>query len=124
MRILLGLTLATTLAACGGGGTNEATDAGSNPALPAGNRVAALPEGARDAVFIRAIRDAGFDCQHVDSSVSVAPVRGLPAWRATCRGGGRWTILIAPEGTAQVIEGSAVEGRNGTAPSGKAARTE
>ena len=40
----------------------------------------AMPEGQRDAVFIRAIRDARLDCQHVESSAAAPPYQGRPVW--------------------------------------------
>ena len=109
LRVFLIATLAT--AACSGGGQNQATPV-ANATAPATNQVAALSEGQRNAVFIRAIRDAGFDCQHVERSVAAGTVQNLPAWRATCQGGGAWTIVVTPDGTAQIAP------QSGTQPTG------
>jgi hypothetical protein len=115
--------LVLTLAACGGGGQNQAAPpahaagAANTIAEPAGNQVAALSEGQRNAVFIRAIRDAGLDCQHVDSAVAVDAGLNLPTWRATCQGGGEYMITIDPSGTALVQSANrAPAGANAVAP--------
>jgi hypothetical protein len=101
--VIAALTLAT--AACGGGGQNQAA-AVANGAEPAGNQVASLSEGQRNAVFIRAIRDAGLDCQHVERSVPAGTAQNLPVWRATCQGGSDYMIAIGADGTAQIQSGS------------------
>ena len=111
-------------AACSGGQDASSPNAASAPES-AGNRVAALSAGQRNAVFIRAIRDAGLECQHVEQAVPVGIAQNMPAWRATCQGGGEWTILIGPDGTAQILpEGTTTAGgqpagntaTNGSAP--------
>lgn len=103
------LPLPLSLSACGGGGANQAASAGNAPE-PVGNQVAQLSEGARNAVFIRALLDAGQQCQHVERSVSAGRYQGQPVWRATCRGGGEWTIVIGADGTAQVLpEGATID---------------
>lgn len=83
--------------------TGPRSNVSSDAAPSAGNQVAALAEGQRNAVFIRAIRDAGQDCQHVQSSQPAGRYREMPVWRATCRGGSHWTIVIADNGTAQIL---------------------
>jgi hypothetical protein len=121
MRITVSAALALVTAACGGGGQNQAAPAANaaNAVEPAGNQVAALSEGQRNAVFIRAIRDAGLDCQHVDSAVSVDAGFNLPTWRATCQGGGEYMITIGPDGSAQVQSAnSATGGNQAAAPAG------
>lgn len=108
MRASLIATLALAAAACSGGNQNQAAPAANAPA-PATNQVAQLSEGQRNAVFIRALRDAGFDCQHVERSVPAGTVQNLPAWRATCQGGGEWTIVVAPDGTAEIVPQSGTQ---------------
>lgn len=113
MRASLTAILAMSAAACSGGGqAPNATTA--NAAEPAGNQVAALSQGQRDAVFIRAIRDARLECQHVQGSVRVGDYRGLPVWRARCQGGGEWLIVVANDGTAQILD--AAEAQSVTPP--------
>jgi hypothetical protein len=101
MRNSLIAVLALSAAGCGGsqaphGGAADRTE-------PSGNRVAALFEGQRDAVFIRAIRDARLVCQRVQGSVPAGEYRGMPIWRARCQGGGEWIIVVANDGTAQIL---------------------
>ena len=78
------------------------------------NAIAALPEGQRNGVFVRAIQDAGEECQHVESSEPAGEHQGFPVWNATCLGGGTWTIVIMNNGTAQVLNDAeaALAGRN------------
>jgi hypothetical protein len=109
--LLAGLTL--SVAACGG--VNQASNGtATNAAEPAGNQVAALSEEQRDAVFIRAIRDARLECQHVQGSMRVGEYRGMPVWRARCQGGGEWIIVVANDGTAQIL--NPAEARSVTPP--------
>jgi hypothetical protein len=99
------------LAACDRGGSQA-----QQPPQPAADaqrdtqaRLAAMPEGERNAVFIRAIRDADFECQHVDSSSYQGESAGSPTWVATCDKASNWVILIGNNGAAQVIKGSDIE---------------
>ena len=85
-------------------GTPEATT--NNIEVPAGDyqaKLEAMPEGQRNAVFIRAIRDAGLDCQHVASSTGAGEINGAPAWTVACDNDVRWTVAIGGDGVAQVI---------------------
>ena len=104
MRTLVIALFAVVTAACSGSGHNQA-GATANAPVPAGQQVAALSEGQRNAVFIRAIRDAGLDCQHVQRSVQAGSAQGMPIWRATCRGGADYMIAIGADGTAQILPG-------------------
>lgn len=102
MRIpILASTL--LLAACGGAPTNTATPVPEGPSAFQ-NQVAALSDGERNLVFIRAIRDSGKDCQGVTGSerkdVAASPD---PLWIATCQGGATYGVLIGRDGTAQVV---------------------
>lgn len=115
MRISLIAILALSAAACSRG--SQAPNASAaNVAEPAGNQVAALSEGQRDAVFIRAIRDARLECQRVQGSTRAGEYRGMPVWRARCQGGGEWIIVIANDGTAQILNPG--EARSVTPPIG------
>jgi hypothetical protein len=67
-------------------------------------RIAAMPAGERNAVFIRAIRDARFDCQGVTDSSQLPEIDGRPAWQARCGDGGEWVIVIGRDGIAQVSQ--------------------
>lgn len=66
-------------------------------------RLEAMPAGQRDAVFLRAIRDAGRDCQNVKGSAPAGTINGAPAWTAACENGLQWTIAIGRDGIAQVM---------------------
>jgi hypothetical protein len=106
------LALVAVLAACGDTGSQsganaQATGAAAN-AQQAGpddvqNRVAAMPEAQRNGVFIRAIRDARQDCQHVESSRRAGENGGFPVWTATCDGGRTFSIVIMNDGSAAVL---------------------
>lgn len=95
--------LALPLAACEQGAP-EADD--RDITVPEGDyaqRIGEMDEGARNAVFLRAIRDAGRECQQVQTSSGQGQVNGAPAWTATCDDGSQWTIIIGADGVAQVI---------------------
>ena len=102
VTMLAAAALALPLAACESG-EPEADDA--NIQVAEGDdaqEIATMAEGARNATFLRAIRDAGRDCQSVDSSAAAGEVGGAPAWTATCDNGVPWTIIIGANGTATV----------------------
>ncbi|WNO54782.1 hypothetical protein [Stakelama saccharophila] len=61
--------------------------------------VAELPDPARNAVMIRAILDAGMNCEEVTKSVRDEQGN----WEATCSDGATHVIAIQPDGTAKVI---------------------
>jgi hypothetical protein len=107
-------TLTMLLAGCGGNSADQRSGNGAAE-MPAAvtqgedaARLEAMPEGERNAVFIRAIRDAHFECQHVEKSASAGTINGAPAWTATCDNGKLWTIIIAKGGNAQVVNGAVV----------------
>jgi len=66
-------------------------------------RLEALSEAQRNGVFMRAVRDAGQECQHVERSERAGDHNGLPLWRAWCEGETSYTIVITRSGTAQVL---------------------
>lgn len=66
-------------------------------------RLEAMPEGQRNAVFIRALRDAGRDCQGVVSSAYQGPLQNRPTWTARCDDGVGWVIIIGKDGIAEVV---------------------
>lgn len=117
-------TIAATgllLAACQG--SPPATDQ-PQAGNPFEERLRAMAEGERNAVFIRAIRDSRQECQHVESAAPGEPVRGTPTWRALCERGLSYTIAILPSGTAQVVNNAEARlaGDNQAAPSTNGAR--
>lgn len=106
MKINLSIVLLAALTAACNGPSEPATN--QTTAAATGNSVAALAEGQRNAVFIRAIRDAGLDCQHVEGSRAAGSYRGMPVWNVTCQGHSHWTIVIGPNGTAQILNADEV----------------
>ena len=70
--------------------------------------VAKLSESQLQAVLLRAIRDAGLDCQGVTATQARGYQNGLLTWRATCTDGSEHIVGIAENGIAQVV--SAVGG--------------
>lgn len=63
----------------------------------------ALTPGQRNGVFIRAIRDSGFDCQGVVESHRQADgMHGEPGYQAKCTDGTNYSILLDAGGTAHV----------------------
>ncbi len=121
MTILVAaLAAATTLSACqptpdrNAAQAANAADNGSDNALDnnsddsadnvsnATAAVEALPEVQRNAVFLRAISDAGLPCQGVTKSERLADTAGKPTWRAECNDGTAHLIDVSPDGTAVV----------------------
>ena len=118
------LGLALALAGCGDDAAPPpANDAASNDSVDVAEQLAALPEGQRNGVFIRAIRDAGEECQHVIASSRAGEYQGRPVWSAQCDGGSSWTIVVTRDGTAQMINDAEARlvGVNQVAPGNAAA---
>lgn len=108
-KTYLGITAALALAACGGGGQQATNDAAANNvaenATDATNyqaEVMALPPAQQNGVFLRAVRDAGFNCQEVTQAERFDPVQGNPAWRVTCDNRTPHLISITRDGTAKI----------------------
>lgn len=78
----------------------QAPDQG-NGATNSAAEVAALPVGQRNAVLLRAIRDAGLPCQGVSRS-AVAGTASKPTWRAECNDGTAHLVEVRPDGVAVV----------------------
>ena len=99
---------ALLLSACGGGeqAANEAAaNAAAANAADATNyqeAVLALTPAARDGVFLRAVRDAGLDCQQVTQTERRDPINGNPTWRIYC-GKTPHIISLSRDGTAKII---------------------
>ena len=119
--LIAGLALA--LAGCGGETAREANRADADESVDVANQLAALSDGQRNAVFIRAIRDSGEDCQQVESSVRAGEYQGRPVWSAQCAGGASWTIVVTRDGTAQLINDAEARlvGLNQAAPANDSA---
>lgn len=111
-RILVAMGAATLLTACGGDpqpGNSAVGNSDAGNAADATNyqaEVIALPLAARQGVFLRAIRDAKFQCQNVTESEKLDPREGNPTWRATCDGRTPHIISITKDGTANIVSRS------------------
>jgi hypothetical protein len=104
-RVFAACTLAVllVLGGCERGAPEEGTTKIQVPEGDYQARLQAMPEGQRNAVFIRALRDAGRDCQGVVSSAFQGEFRGRPTWTARCDDGVGWVILIGKAGIAEVV---------------------
>lgn len=86
-----------------------------------------MTDAARNAVFIRAILDAGQECGHVESSSFVGEEStfvgesqveaSFPVWQVRCIEGRMYKVMIQNDGVASVVEtapGAAMQlGENG-----------
>lgn len=104
----VGLTARVTVALLALGGCERGTpeEGTTKIQVPEGDyqaRLQALPEGGRNAVFIRALRDAGRDCQGVVSSAFQGMLQGRPTWTARCDDGVGWVVIIGKDGIAEVV---------------------
>jgi hypothetical protein len=103
-RFALPLLIASSLAGCGSPSPAPTPSPTSTAATGDTARIASLSPALRAGVLLRAIRDAGQDCQQVIAQAK-APVAGKPpAWVATCQDKHRWVVTIEPDGTANVID--------------------
>jgi hypothetical protein len=116
-RIALPALAALALAGCGS--TTEPTNtaavssdnadaeanATGNEAAPANALAAVLgmSDRQRNVVFIRALMDAGIECQHVTSSERLPDQDGKPLWRVNCSDKTAHMIGITPDGTANIV---------------------
>ncbi|WP_125471528.1 MULTISPECIES: hypothetical protein [unclassified Sphingomonas] len=107
-RVMAVLTPALlALAGCGSAANGDAPGNSAKPASvkPDGfaSKVVALTEPQRQGVILRAIRDAGNDCQGVVGTRRQPDgVNGRPAWAATCQNGSNWLVSFGDDGLARV----------------------
>jgi hypothetical protein len=114
MTRLMTVLFPLTLAACSGSGGDAGVPANTAEAEAnsvrnvvessnAQTAVLAMNDRQRNVVFIRALLDAGIDCQSVTSSTRLPDQDGSPLWRAECGSGGAHMISITPDGTANIV---------------------
>jgi hypothetical protein len=116
-RIVLPALAALALAGCGTAGDEPGANAAmagnaEAEANAAGNTaggenalaaVLEMSDRQRNVVFIRALLDAGIDCQSVTSSERLPDQDGKPLWRVNCSGKTAHMIGITPDGTANIV---------------------
>jgi carboxylesterase type B len=106
-RIAIPLILPVLLAACQQS-TAPANQSAAAPVMSPADfdkQIAALSESARDAVFLRAVTDAQFDCQIVEKTTAHAPISGRPAWVVECDHDNNYVALLDPGQVIQVVRG-------------------
>jgi len=69
--------------------------------------VAALPARQRNAVFFRAVRDAGLPCQDIVKAEAVAGERKAKVWRVECEDHGVHLLSVPPTGPVLVTSRTA-----------------
>lgn len=116
MMIAGSAALAVSLGACGGGTPAENVQQIEVPEGEYEQRLRDMPEGQRNATFIRAIRDAGRECQNVTSSSYVGETNGAPTWTATCERGQQWTIMLGRDGIVQIVDSAELQAAPGVTP--------
>ena len=92
------------LAACEGGPEERKPPTAQTSVADLKARIDSLEEGPRNAVFIRAVRDAGRQCQRVVGSAYNGLHFGMPGWVARCEDGRDWLVMLRGDGTALVAE--------------------
>ena len=102
-RVLIGVALFVG-AACGQDAEPRKVKAITVPEGGYKQRIDALPAGQRDALFLRAIRDAGQECQQVVGSAYNGVHFGMPSWAARCSNGADWLIMLGKGGNAHVAQ--------------------
>ena len=88
------------------GGNEADTGTGSAPAAAETDyqqRLRTMAAGQRDAVFIRALRDAGIPCQGVEASSYLGTNSGNASWTASCEDRSQWLITVGSSGVAQIM---------------------
>ncbi len=104
MRIATVAALAIITTACSR--NDEAAQnqpAGTSNRVDTAAQLSGLSDAQRNGVFIRAIRDAGLECQHVEWSTRSGTYRGMPVWTATCARNQVWVVVVGPDGVAQIL---------------------
>ncbi len=62
-----------------------------------------MNDNTRNVVLVRALIDAGLQCQGVTESERVSDRDGLPTWRATCTDGTQHLVSFTADGTAYTV---------------------
>lgn len=106
MRTMMAIvTGAALLAGCGGGSDTAPDPAASKTPLTLSEtqkKIVALPKRLQDGVMLRAIRDAGLECQNVTELTRVETRADRIRWRVVCDNTEPYVVEITPDGTAQI----------------------
>jgi hypothetical protein len=108
MRPLLPLAVPLLLAGCGGGGTPAPAPTPTVSANGYVAKVRALSDKQRAGVLLRAIRDAGRDCQAVVAQTPAGTQGASASWVATCDNQAHWVVQIGDDGAANVADAQEV----------------
>lgn len=76
-------------------------------------QLTAMSEAERNLVFLRAIHDAGWQCEQVQSSAPRPTIQDSPAWKAVCEGNEEWAIQVGKTGIAHVSKEADIEALKG-----------
>ncbi|MDE0879056.1 MAG: hypothetical protein OSB00_10405 [Sphingomonas bacterium] len=120
MTRIISFIAATALVALTGCAKSAPADnvAAENPAQNASTvnylaRIEALPQGQKEGVFLRAIRDSGQQCQGVSKAQSTETTGGSPAWMTTCTDGPAYVLVLGKDGMMNVTSAADVRGNGG-----------
>jgi hypothetical protein len=103
MRLALIALSAFSLAACGGGGGQPATNQQEIAVRSEEqNALHQLDDMNRDIALKRAILASGLRCKRVVRSGYVTEYKKLSMWQADCDDKRSWGIFVGPDGSAQV----------------------
>lgn len=101
MRLTI-IVLCASLAACGQPSvTGNATTAAAGPD-PVEAKLNKLSPALQQVAFYRAIRDANYDCQKIESVVSRGRIDDKPVWAVECDKGAQYVIALQPGGIFNV----------------------
>ena len=101
------------MSGCGGAQEPPESDKTAVPGVDYKARIDALGEQQRNAVMLRAVRDARQDCQGVVGSAYGGLHFGMPSWVARCSDGRDWIVMLDKGGRALVARR---EEASGSAP--------
>lgn len=83
------------------------------PAKDYQGQLTAMGDAERNLVFLRAIHDAGWQCEQVQSSAPRPAIQDSPAWKAVCEGNKEWAIQVGKTGIAHVSKEEDIEALKG-----------
>lgn len=103
MRMIAISTIILILSACNEPNNKSDISATDNLIPNYTKKILSLPENQRNAVFFRAIWDAGLPCQSITRSEKLEADAQAPMWRASCEDGAQHLIQVTPRGTVNIV---------------------